>query len=269
MPDGATLLKIGFRSTPMWWVEKIQPIKLGGMRATVGPLVKSTEWLKTADAESSDHDDSESDNSDLEDREMEWTSKHHGLEAGITDTNADSDQTDAPSMVYSTLARTEQHKQSTTDDLIDFEPLLPTPTPSISSCSASRLSFEPAQNEEHRGTLLQTRSQIHAAPENLKKKVFVPVGECQKLHVAELKTKGAQKQARSAVNDNKKESSPLKKQIEQRQRMKRKDGLMACKHAPSSSDESSKRNSKARCSIRRLECADVAGNCASCSKRER
>lgn len=260
MPDKATLQKIGFRSTPRWWLEKTQTVRLGCERATVGPIVKSSVWLKNTGAGYLDSDASGSETSDAESTSAKSTPKRREVETKSADTSSGSTPTEPPATWRSSTHETKERKQSAVSDLIDFKPLLPTPPSSEPSSGTTSLSDDSAHTSLCTPTHLGIQFQDEGKPKKFKTKVFVPPGEATEVHVAEAEKKAAHNQKNHPRAYSKRTASPPEKQIHQVQKSKRIIGLMASKHAPSISEEPKameqsasvrKRSPKTGCRVRR------------------
>lgn len=194
MPNRATLEKIGFRTVPRWYLEKTAP-RLQGMSSlpTVGAPVKATEWLKRRSSSCSDADD-ESEASESEEDSSESDSKDTKNKLlGIAEKDT------LPKEVNGIMAKAEHEpappstprlfdnirKLSLNDDLIDFAPLIPTPSPS----DCSTLAVSPAGST---GSSLQRSSSESPRKEHLPsssprktRKVFVPANESPEYHIAQ------------------------------------------------------------------------------------
>ncbi|KAK4539443.1 hypothetical protein LTR36_010920 [Oleoguttula mirabilis] len=288
MPDRATLENIGFRTMPRWWAEKQSAVKLGGgERASVGPIVKSSEWLKKKakrDVGSEDADDSASSGSESEasssssSREPTASKKetavavrkaatperteHMGIKEQPAKKHADKPTTSAARALAPTPV--DIRKVSITGDLIDFAvPLLPTPpssTPSLTPASSVVSSPRTGQSTPLTPPTPSFTEDIMSTKKSAitPTKVFVPKGESPDHHIAEAKKHAARQQhaRRGAPVSSIGAAKPLERQIQEMQKAKHQQGLMASKHAPSTSassvpEQGPKRSVKTGCRVRR------------------
>ena len=243
MPDKAMLQKIGFRSVPRWWLEKTQTTKIGGERASVGPIVKPSEWLKTKGGDDSDEED------DLSEKETAIEAKQCAGKGVGAITQA------------SVISLGADRKQSVTGDLINFEPVTPAPAKPANSMSTPTGS---SYNFLSSVSTPPTQSDVDSKQEQAKKasspaKVFVPAGESAEKHIAEAKkrsTRSPSNRNRSAPNP----EEPIDRQIENLQKSKQNGGLMASKHAlpvehvskiMEQTADTQKRDPKSGCRVRR------------------
>lgn len=191
IPDKATLLNIGFRSTPRWWLERNQTIKLGGERATVGPIVKSSVWLKGAKTDDPDTDASESEGSEAGCSETESIPKKHVVNPKRMSSVPGLESTASLSTRPYTSPETVERKQSTASDLIDFRPLLPTPPSSVSSHGPRSSSDETGDANTHATISPSTEPQRKSMPKKHLSKVFLPAGEAPVIHIAEAEKRSS------------------------------------------------------------------------------
>lgn len=284
MPDRATLEKIGFRTMPRWWAEKQSVVKLGGgEKASVGPIVKSTEWLKNKSKKSDDSDGSDSESEAGSSAKSTTSSKSS---ASSKKTSAElkksvgtvprkaveiKEQTAAklvkpmPSARTSTAAPVNLRKASTTTDLIDFAmPLLSTPpysTPSLTPASSVESIGQTGQStplappKSDFSKKVPSSQKPAPAPNSTTTRVFVPKGESQDHHIAEAKKRAARQHARRAAPiSSVGPTQPLTRQIQELQKGKHAQGLMASIHAPKTRDSTAqapKGSTKTSCRIRR------------------
>ena len=228
MPDRETLLKIGFRGTPWWWVERqaMMPQK----REIVGEVVKSEEWLKRGGGEESESESEseveetpsqsskESENGEVkEEGEKEKSAvvkertTPEPVQAAIEPkiaTTVDRPAAAATAKAASTSTRAppppaiDIRKASTTSDLISFAsavPLLPTPpssTPSLTPDSSPRQGqLTPVTPPTPLTPGTPTEPAVAVATAGGKAaKVFVPKGESPEQHIAEAKKRQAARQ---------------------------------------------------------------------------
>ncbi|KAI6813237.1 hypothetical protein KC332_g2398 [Hortaea werneckii] len=249
MPDKATLEKIGLgRNLPRWWIEKQSGMRLGGREPQiVGPLMKSSEWLKRkpvdrdpsdASGESSESEDETHDSSGrsmASSQSSEVVAKNvptfvstEEAKVAASDDNASREVED----VHHGKVPFDIRKASTTSNLIDFDPLLPTPsssTPSItaeksvdSSSGTAHVSQTPPMptkmiKDDNAAKLASQKP----APTATATKVFVPKGESAEHHVAEARKRAArQYERRGAPVSTMGSVQPLEKQIQSLQKAK-------------------------------------------------
>ncbi|KAI6815713.1 hypothetical protein KC340_g15442 [Hortaea werneckii] len=286
MPDKATLEKIGLgRSLPRWWIEKQSGMKLGAHEPQiVGPLMKSTEWLKRkpverdasdASGESSESDDetqASSGRSMASSQSSEVAAKNAATVVITGESKAIASEDKASRGVEDVSeckAPFDIRKASTTSDLIDFDPLLPTPSSSSPSTApeksidsssgtthVSQTTSSPTQTTKDDNTT-KLASQKPAANATVTK-VFVPKGESADHHVAEARKRAArQYERRGAPVSTMGSVQPLAKQIQNMQKAKldksgrkRAENLkfpkVAAKPAASSSSDESKEGKEDR-----------------------
>ncbi|KAK5127173.1 hypothetical protein LTR85_008534 [Meristemomyces frigidus] len=289
MPDRATLEKIGFRTMPRWWAEKQSAVKLGnGERVSVGPIVKSSEWLKrkpkkddgSEDVEDCGSSDSESE-SEASGSGKSTASKSKAfvvteklatteqkkevepkMQAAAKQTIEPTTSTRSPGS-----APVDIRKASNTSDLIDFAiPLLPTPpsstpslTPSSSAGSSPRTGQSTPLTPPTPSFTEDTISFKSPTTTTTTTRVFVPKGESADHHIAEAKKHATRQQhaRRAAPVPTVGPTKPLERQIQEMQKAKHAQGLMASKHAPSTPTSSSateqapKRSTRTGCRVRR------------------
>ncbi|KAI6914240.1 hypothetical protein KC318_g9847 [Hortaea werneckii] len=280
MPDKATLEKIGLgRNLPRWWVEKQNGMKLGAHEPQiVGPLMKSTEWLKKkpverdasdASGESSESDDetqASSDRSIPSSQSSEVAAKNAATVVSTGESKATASKDKASrgvEDVSNCKAPFDIRKASTTSDLIDFDPLLPTPSSSTPCITAektigsssdimydSQSTCPPNQmTKDDKSTMRPSQKMAATATAA---KVFVPKGESADRHVAEARKRAARQYERCGAPVSTMGSvQPLEKQIQNMQKARldesgRKSSVkvklpkIAVKPAASSSSDESK-----------------------------
>ena len=257
MPDRATLGKIGFRTVPRWWQERTQAVRMGGERACVGPIVKSAVWLQRKGGGESDADaDDESEGEDVR-KEAKGSA---GARKLVTE-DAKKTTTAVASRAPTPLPIKTREK-STSSELINFEPLLPTPpssTPSLTPGSSVEISPR------------AETCTLRTPPEHSKSKttkIFVPAGESPEHHIAEVKTRNARSHSTCARTTNTIEVPALDKQIQDVQKSKPATRLMASMQAPPGGTDTKaersttthKRNAKTGCRPRRPASAPMPAN---------
>ncbi|KAI6860613.1 hypothetical protein KC323_g6156 [Hortaea werneckii] len=249
MPDKATLEKIGLgRNLPRWWIEKQSGMRLGGREPQiVGPLVKSSEWLKRkplerdpsdASGESSESDDETHDSSgrsvaSSQSSEVAAKIAATAMSTGEAKIAASKDNASREvEVVHHGKAPFDIRKASTTSDLIDFDPLPPTPsssTPPITAEKSVDSSSGTAYVSQTPPIPVQMIKDDNAAKHAPKKpaptataaKVFVPKGESVEHHVAEARKRAArQYERRGAPVSTMGPVQPLEKQIQSMQKAK-------------------------------------------------
>jgi hypothetical protein len=195
MPDKFTLEKIGFRTVPRWYLEKTAP-RLQGMSSlpTVGAPMKASEWLRRGSSNCSDADD-ESETSGTEDEsstdQQEVAVPTHSTvgaapstlpqQAVVVLTEAEA----VPKMPSTPRLYDSIRKLSYADDLITFSPLIPTPSSSECSTTAS----SPASTRAAVSTPTSTSESASDAKSPTRKvhRVFVPAGEASAHHIAQAR----------------------------------------------------------------------------------
>ncbi|RMZ15610.1 hypothetical protein D0860_01535 [Hortaea werneckii] len=249
MPDKATLEKIGLgRNLPRWWIEKQSGMRHGGREPQiVGPLVKRSEWLKRkpvdrdpsdVSGESSESDDETPDSSGrsmASSKSSEVVAKSAAAVVNAGESKATASKENASCEVedvHHGKAPFDIRKASTTSDLIDFDPLLPTPSSSTPSTTAeksvdsssgttydSRTSPSPTQiTKDENATRLASQKPAATAAAT---KVFVPKGESAEHHVAEARKRAArQYERRGAPVSTMGSVQPLEKQTQSMQKAK-------------------------------------------------
>lgn len=243
MPDKAGLESIGFKSVPRWWQERTKPV------------ISSKEWLKrrpSDDGSASEDSESEAEEEGEQKRSadgqedqaaasQEEEEVDHAPSKGAADTptTGTSDKENEPAQTNSKeprLAKLEikARQPSLTGDLIDLSPTSPKAT-------LAHTVPAPAPNAEP----TTTTSGIPATPGTKQctfptRKVFVPPGESQELHIAESR-KYARSQERKD-NDRRQQSKASGSWPSQKHqqavtpkvllRRSESPGLMASMHAP-------------------------------------
>ncbi|KAI7229646.1 hypothetical protein KC330_g7348 [Hortaea werneckii] len=249
MPDKATLEKIGLgRNLPRWWIEKQGGMKLGAREPQiVGPLMKSSEWLKRkpterdasdASGESSESDDetqASSGRSVASSQSSEVAAKNAATVVSTGKSKASSSNDKASREVEDVSdckAPFDIRKASTTSDLIDFDPLLPTPS-SLAPSIATKKSIDSSSGTTHISQTISSPTQMikddntttlasqKPAATATGTKVFVPKGESADHHVAEARKRAArQYERRGAPVSTMGSVQPLEKQIQNMQKAK-------------------------------------------------
>ncbi|GAB1729148.1 hypothetical protein NU195Hw_g3412t1 [Hortaea werneckii] len=249
MPDKATLEKIGLgRNLPRWWIEKQSGIRLGGREPQiVGPLVKSSEWLKRKPVDRDPSDASgESSESDNEAHDSSGRSMASSQSSEVAAKNAVTVVSTGEAKIAASKDNASREvedvhhgkapfdirKASTTSDLIDFDPLLPTSSSSTPSITAEK-SVDSSSGIAHVSQTPPTPTQMieddktaklasqKPAPTATATKVFVPKGESADHHVAEARKRAArQYERRGAPVSTMGSVQPLEKQIQNMQKAK-------------------------------------------------
>jgi len=268
MPDKATLEKIGLRYVPKWWAEKQSVVKLGGVggglgeKATVGPLIKSSEWLRKKPVREVGSEDGDESGSESESEASSVRSAGSGKkvavvpkkpvtsEPAMAPLQPEIKKRTAPEAALKP-AKPESHastpspfhirKASTTSDLIDFNfatPLLPTPSSSTPSLTpASSVDSSPRSGQITPATPPQpVNTPISKPTTTTTTRVFVPKGESATHHIAEAKKRErAQHARRGAPVSTVGKVQLLEKQIQEMQKAKhqqgQQQGLAASKNA--------------------------------------
>ena len=264
MPARDILEKIGFRTVPRWYLEKTAP-RLEGMSSlpTVGAPMKATEWLERKLSSSSDADD-ESEASGSEDEsgndgkgardDSAPTAVRNAVRKDMDTIVAEAETSPSPPSTPRLFDNI--RKLSVDDDLIDFAPLLPTP----SSSECATLAVAPAESTTSMVCQSSGTSSKEGSPPSTPcgtQKVFVPAGESPEYHIAQARdrARSAEKmiqnqldagyQSKDVSNGNSTgrqvttQSPPSPKQVQILQRPVI-SGLMASKHAPRAIVSSSK-----------------------------
>ncbi|PPJ54422.1 hypothetical protein CBER1_07382 [Cercospora berteroae] len=208
MPSEAKLKELGIRHTPRWWLEHNAAIRLGGARNVAGPSLKPLDMLRKGDDADSESSSDESDESDSEVEVSLADKKALPSPKGMNDnaiarkpivkaqaeikspvvppTRPSSPVTEKPK---------DARKPSTTSDLIDFAPLLP--STAATTAPPAAIMSRPKRDYNLRGgptTIPTTTSTAitnapQTPPTTAKKttKVFVPAGESADHHIADMK----------------------------------------------------------------------------------
>ncbi|CAK1357047.1 unnamed protein product [Cercospora beticola] len=212
MPSEAKLKELGIRHTPRWWLEHNAAIRLGGARNVAGPSLKPLEMLRKgddADSESSSDGPDESDSEvevvlSLADKKALLNSKGVTnndvvrkpiIKAPVELKSPVVPPTRPSSPVTVTEKPKDARKPSTTSDLIDFAPLLPSTATTTAPPTAT--TSRPKRDYNLRGgptttpttTSLSITNPPQTPPTTAKKttKVFVPAGESPDHHIADMK----------------------------------------------------------------------------------
>lgn len=193
MPDKAGLLRLGFSSTPRWYLEKTQTVKLGNAKTNGSSSRSSTAWLQSI-SKNQQHDEA-------------------GYEGEVSDSASMSDEStleevpaEKPAKIASTDVKPTRHsidkhedrKMSFGDDLINFEPLLPTPVSSVTSMKSSSSSDAKSGGAEHWTTIKATETLPGKEKQQANTKVFVPRGESPGFHIARANGKAKRKEPKAA-----------------------------------------------------------------------
>ncbi|GAB1740253.1 hypothetical protein NU219Hw_g5369t1 [Hortaea werneckii] len=247
MPDKATLEKIGLgRNLPRWWIEKQNGMKLGAREPQiVGPLMKSSEWLKRKPVGSDESDTSgESSESDDETQASSRRSMASSQSSEVAAKNAATVVSTGDSKAIASRdedfreveevsdcrAPFDIRKASVTSDLIDFDPLPPT----SSSSSLSVPPEKPTDSSSGATHVSQTTSSLtqkikddNTTKPALQKpvatttKVFVPKGESAEHHITEARKRTErQYERRGAPVSTMGSVQPLEQQIQNMQKAK-------------------------------------------------
>ena len=255
MPDKETLRKIGFRDYPAWWTKKTQTIRMGGEKASVGPIISPSVWLNGRKGSRSDSNRSSNSSSASVKSEDDEPKTKVTIAA-----EPEANQSRSTTTITATPSLIKARKQSHPCDLIDFTPLLPTPSITPSSTTPNSTVESPPCNISTPRTLGDTEvSQGHSVEVRAPFKIFVPAGESSEVHIAEARKRGARRQANEGRQIASADEQRLDKQIQLLQKSKHQ-GMMASKHAPATAVENgnveqlaspSKRVSKSGCRVRR------------------
>lgn len=183
MPDRKTLTKIGFRTVPRWWQERSAIRLLNAKPMLVGNGKKPHEWLKARVTGKGSSKDSESDpNSDTSMESVEGKKTMVMQRPSILKRPVPIVK---PESAIQKIAFTEARKHSLADsDLIDFQPLLPTPPSSASSVS-SPASTTSSPRSENISVIFSAESPTNTDTTTKRSKIFVPAGESPNHHIAE------------------------------------------------------------------------------------
>lgn len=185
MPDRSTLQKLGFRNIPRWWLEKDSMIKLASPKADQCTTLSYPALLRTtknqdikynvSKAETSDDDSSNGDS-----LEVEFTPYKRKLDPTILPATAKS-----TSNAFSRNNQVQERKQSMMSDLIDFKPLIPTPSSSVSSAEPSTSEDDHTEGHTSLISAPKSRSRSTSKSKDIPDKVFVPRGESSDIHITE------------------------------------------------------------------------------------
>ena len=259
MPDLSTLKKIGLRGHPRGWVEKNQAIKLGGEKATVGPVMKPSEWLSKRKGSASDDSNAGDGSSDSETDSTKTESKVSAAASKNTTTTYGDKTPTMPSLHATAKTPVSARKQSDIGDLIDFAPLYLTssPAPAVTLPSSTNTSSNRNTSTAPKPANDEPRKKRSTKAHNTDR-VFVPAGESPEKHITEAKKRASRNCSR---NSDVTEAPGIEKQIQTFQK-KTYNSLMASKHAVLQDEESipetiekhasgTKRPASAVCRVRR------------------
>ena len=235
MPDMETLRKIGFRSYPAWWTKKTQITRMDGEKATIGPIVKPSVWLNRASEKPLGSGDEASESSASESESVSYVSNKSTRQDQTTkESIRQKPKFETP---VSTPLRLKARNQSVTGDLIQFEPLLPTPSTTPSLTPASSDDSPPSTSASNQDSASDAEpKQKYRSKTGAPYKVFIPAGESARKHIAEADKLITRKQTSTTRSIAATNVPALDKQIQVLQK-RQNDGLMASKHAPPTNTE--------------------------------
>lgn len=261
MPDKAKLAEIGINHVPRWWLEQNSAIKLGGDRATVGPTVKPEVWLKTREGSDADSESSSTESAITSQSEKPMSSPKTILKPVVK-----------PGIPTPSSSIEQARPSTPTELLINFAPLVPTPststsspttafsTPPSSQGKASKQSSPvastgaPAKSGRSAKTTTAASVRSPARPIAKAVKVFVPAGESPEVHIADAKKRAAAARGRSSRTPSpttkpSKTGEELEKLIREMRKTKHtSSGLSSSMHAPAPhAQESVKRKARTGC----------------------
>ncbi|CAK3761062.1 hypothetical protein DOTSEDRAFT_33250 [Lecanosticta acicola] len=225
MLDEEGLKSIGIKHTPRWWKEQNAPVKLGFASSaekraaaagtspptTVGVLTKPEDWLKARKGSESSigsSEDGQHSETTAATSEEETLTRKGGKQAVTPSTSSKSSKATSPTLPPARPSTPVQkavktREPSTTSDLIDFAPLLPTLSSSRSTSKSTAGYVE----------ILKRAVKVDSKEENpgkspiaRKPAVFVPAGESPEVHIADFK-----KRERLARNKTTRTPSPVQK----------------------------------------------------------
>lgn len=218
MPDKATLASIGFRNVPRWWQERVA-VQLGQSAIpTVGPVMKSSEWIKRRSSNASDtSSESESDCESEAEQVTDEADKHEisakvdAVAEQMNPAKLEKVATEASDKAVNISSKTSANlpatavegagKLSFNGDLIDLSPIS---SDFKASCETSPPSCNPASITE--SILAPSKhSKLERKQSSSPRKVFVPAGESKGFHIADAR-KRAQEQEFKTNTSNSKES---------------------------------------------------------------
>ncbi len=259
MPDKATLMKIGFRSIPRWWVEQSQAVRIGGARATVGPLVSPTVWMKTPHTDRSDDEDPQSDNSVSKLPNAEEQKAPTVTAFSKAGSSEDAEQRITPASQTSSRPLGVKVENHTDGDLIDFDAIVSTVSRDSSSTTMSTANEKKAPagpatppSSPDVSLPIQTSPVTEAS-----KKFFIPAGKSTEAHGADVEKRSERSPAKHHHPNSGIAPASLDKQIQLLQKYN--GGIMASKHAPTNAKSANAsspamnvtKRSKTGCRVRR------------------
>ncbi|KAK4627527.1 hypothetical protein CLAFUR0_04572 [Fulvia fulva] len=195
MPSKEKLHQIGIRHVPRWWQEQNAAIRMVGEKAIVGPLKKPEEWLNMRKGSDTS---SETSTATAESKAASGTSVEEELAtkqekpAVPKSKSRSTSPVVPPTRPASPMDTGKERKPSCDVDLIDFAPLLPTPSsakaPTPSSTQTTKRSVTISEPSIIKTPELATARTIKS-PDSPPKttKVFVPAGESPEAHIADAK----------------------------------------------------------------------------------
>ncbi|KAK3686386.1 hypothetical protein LTR37_019859 [Vermiconidia calcicola] len=219
---------------PRWWAEKNQKVRSLTTKAPVGPKVPAAVWLKQGKSnESEAGSDSEDDSVEPEVRSLRSSEQKRSAE---TKTTKATEAVHKPSTVFTvpdTIA-TKTRQPSAAVDLLDFAPLLPTPSPTTASASPSSSTDGSPRSGTSTPLTLPDDEPKQARSDEVRTahRVFVPAGESTEQHIAEAKKHATRNKATRTCSEKPLKVRTLEEQIQIMQKNKNSSGLMESNHAP-------------------------------------
>ncbi|KAK3719223.1 hypothetical protein LTR37_004442 [Vermiconidia calcicola] len=219
---------------PRWWAEKNQKVRSLTTKAPVGPKVPAAVWLKQRkSSESEAGSDSEDDSAGPEPRSLMSSDQKRPEETKTTRATEVISKPSTASPVSDRVA-IKTRQPSAAVDLIDFAPLLPTPSPTTASPSASSSTDGSPRSGTSTPLTVPDDEPKQARSDEVRRahRVFVPAGESTEQHIAEAKKHATRNKAARTRSEKPLNMRTLEEQIRTMQRNKHTSGLMASKHAP-------------------------------------
>lgn len=265
-PNDKVLKELSFRSTPRWYLEKGQTVKLNGERPIVGSLVRSRDWLRKASVATTDSEGSEAGSgmSERDGKGVQVPVNNVAAQKMVINLKKPSQQQETtPTAMNIATAMTGVTKFAMTTDtgnLVDFDSCKP------SSSSADAASTAPASIKSST-SVSPSRSKTScssssSSAQKPKKEFSIPKGESSTKHLADH----AFRQRRS----NNRRSKPseahiasLEKQIQQESTSNRSSGvratggLMVSRHAPAQK-QSARTSMGPRVRKPALQCVEIS-----------
>ena len=141
MPSKAKLQEIGIWNIPRWWVERNAVANLRGGKATVGRKMKPKEWMKAKKSQEVESDESES-GSEYSNTAVKPTEGRRAFKS----TQTKKALPKALSVIQTKSAPAEQSAKAPCEqDLIEFYPLIPTPSTIVTTTATDLETSDPEE----------------------------------------------------------------------------------------------------------------------------